>query len=212
MRSAPRDDERIQMEVNMSSQSQIPDQPGPEVERQTPPAVPYPAWQGKGYFDDPRQKSAAVAALLSILPGLGQVYIGYYQQGFVNVIVVAGLIALLASGMGTGLTILAAFFLAFFWLYNMIDAARRATLYNQMLAGLGPTQLPEDVQSPSARGSLVGGMILIGLGLLLFAHTRFNYSLDWLEDWWPLALVLAGAYLIYSWRKERKHRAERSEA
>ena len=35
-------------------------------------------------------------------------------------------------------------FLAFFWLFNIVDAWRRATFYNNALAGIGPATLPED--------------------------------------------------------------------
>jgi hypothetical protein len=187
----------------MSTAPQPPIQPGTE---QRPPApATYPNWYQKNYYaDDPRRKSPALAALLSLMPGLGQVYIGYYQHGFINVVVVGGIIALLSSDrLWGGMAVLAGFFLAFFWMYNIIDAARKASLYNQMLSGLGPTQLPEDVQTPNTRGSLIGGLVLIVFGILMFLNTKFAYSLDWLEDWWPIALVLAGAYLIYLWTRER---------
>ena len=97
--------------------------------------------------------SPAVACCLSAMPGLGQVYVGYYQRGFLHAIVVAGLIAILASGEPGALTPLFGLFLAFFWLYNMIDAARRATLYNQALAGGHEPDLPADFESPGLGGS-----------------------------------------------------------
>ena len=31
---------------------------------------------------DPRRKSPALAAVLSVIPGVGQLYIGYYVRGF----------------------------------------------------------------------------------------------------------------------------------
>jgi len=40
---------------------------------------------------DTRRKSPAIAAILSMMPGLGQVYVGYYQRGFVHAVVVASL-------------------------------------------------------------------------------------------------------------------------
>jgi hypothetical protein len=89
-------------------------------------------------------------------------------------------------------------FLAFFWLYNMVDAYRRAAFYNQALAGLGAVEMPEDMKLPKGRGSLVGGIALIAFGLLLFANTALGMSLDWLEQWWPMGLVLVGAYLVYA--------------
>ncbi len=89
------------------------------------------------------------------------------------------------------------FFLAFFWLYNVVDAYRRASFYNHSLAGLG-SEMPADMKLPAGGGSLVGGIGLVAVGLLLFANTALGMSLDWLEQWWPMGLVLLGAYLIYA--------------
>jgi len=184
----------------MSSIPQTPIETGTEPRRDAVTGTPSTGYYQKSYYqDDPRRKSPALAAMLSLVPGLGQVYLGYYQQGFINILVVAALIAYLASDAMRSLVVLAAFFMVFYWFYNIVDAARRASLYNQMLAGLGPTQLPEDVQGPGTKGSLIGGVLLIVFGVLMFAHTKFNVSLDWMEDWWPIALVIAGLYLIYSW-------------
>ncbi len=153
-------------------------------------------WNRSNYYpDEGRHKLPALAALFSIMPGLGQVYIGYYRQGFINVLVVASLITLLNTRM-EGVHPLAGIFLAFFWLYNMVDAARKATLYNQALAGQGPAALPEEGRILRGRESLVGGAILILIGFVLFLHTRFGISLDWVERWWPIGLVLMGAYLV----------------
>src|SRR5512140_2655193 len=114
-----------------------------------------------GIGTDPRRKSPALAAILSAMPGLGQVYVGYYQQGFAHVLIVATLILLLASRSVHALAPAFAFFLAFFWLYNMIDAFRRASFYNQALAGLASVQMPPDITLPKGQGSLIGGVALI---------------------------------------------------
>jgi hypothetical protein len=148
------------------------------------------------YRDDVRYKSPALATIMSAMPGLGQIYVGYYQQGFVNIMVIAGLITLLARGVGN-LEPFCALFMAFYWLYNMVDAARKATFYNQSLAGLGPLDLPEGDRMPSGKGSLLGGALLIVAGGIALAHTRFGFSLEWIDRWWPMALVLVGAYLLY---------------
>jgi hypothetical protein len=95
-------------------------------------------------------------------------------------------------------------FAGFFWLHNIVDAGRRASFYNQSLAGIRPMELPEDMKAPQALGSLAGGVLLVAAGLLLFAHTMFYVSLDWLARWWPLALVGAGAWLVYrDWRTKQ---------
>ena len=79
-----------------------------------------------------------LAAILSLLPGLGQVYVGVYQHGVVNVVVVGTLITMLARNWLRALEPLFGISLAFMWAYNIIDAARRASLYNQSLMGLRP--------------------------------------------------------------------------
>jgi len=147
------------------------------------------------YQEDPRLRSATLATLLSLMPGLGQVYLGYIQQGFVNALVVASLIALLVADSGT-FTPLLALFMAFFWLYNIVDANRRAILLNQRVLGLAPGELPEDI-SPALQGSVFGGLTLIVGGALALAHIRFGLSMAWVERWWPLAIVGLGIHLIW---------------
>lgn len=158
---------------------------------------------------DPRRKPPGLACSLSVMPGLGQVYLGYYQRGFIHAVVVAGLISLLATGNLGVLTPLAAVFLAFFWLYNIIDAGRRATLYNQVLAGSEQIGLPEDFKMPGLGGSIFGGAALMVVGFVLLLNTRFGMSLEWLEEWWPVLLMAFGAYLLIKAISERSAQGER---
>ena len=178
----------------------------PEPVPFTPPADPSPSvlsepgsFPARGattlYQEDPRLRSVALATLLSLVPGLGQVYLGYIQQGFINALTVASLITLLTVDAGT-FTPLLALFMAFFWLYNIVDANRRAILLNQRVLGLAPGELPEDA-SPALQGSVFGGLILIVGGVLALAHIRFGLSMAWVERWWPLAIVGLGIHLIW---------------
>jgi hypothetical protein len=153
-------------------------------------------------YADSRSKSPVLAAVMSIVPGLGQCYVGYYQQGFIHIIVVASLIAILRQEV-RGLEPLLGLFLVFFWLYNLVDAARRAVFFNEALAGLRPMELPDSINFPSRQGSLAGGIIMIIIGAVLFAHTRFGVPLDWIGRWWPVAIILAGAYLVYKSIREK---------
>ena len=155
------------------------------------------------FVDDPRKKSVMLAMLLSAMPGLGQVYVGYYNLAFRNILVICGLIGILATGGMDDLEPVVGLFVAFYWLHNIVDAGRRASFYNQALAGLRPMELPEDIKMPQPMGSLVGGALLIAVGLMLFAHTMFRVPLEWLAHWWPLGLVGAGAWLIYADRRAK---------
>ena len=158
---------------------------------------------------DPRLKSPLLAMLLSCMPGLGQVYVGYYQRGFIHILVVGSLIAFLnAIGPMNPLVPMAGFFLAFFWLYNIVDAGRRAALYNQALAGTETIAPPEDFKMPAAGGSVIGGICLIGLGAILLSNTLWDISLAWVEDWWPVALFIPGVWLIVRSIQERTAAAD----
>ncbi len=159
------------------------------------PAATYVTVPALGLAADPRRKSPIFASFLSAMPGLGQIYVGYYQRGFIHAIVPSTLIALLAADIGP-LTPLAALFLAFFWLYNIVDAGRRAMLYNEALAGRTGIELPEDFKTPAIRGSIPGGLAIAAVGGVLLSHTRFGLPLDWVNEWWPAALILFGVYLV----------------
>ena len=164
---------------------------------QSPEAVPRLAPPRRGaVYAEGRTKSPVLAALMSIMPGLGQCYVGYYQQGFVNILVVVSIITILKQDIEP-IQPFFGLFLAFFWLFNMVDAARRAMFYNEALAGLRPMDMPDKIQFPSRHGTLAGGVVLILLGGILFAHTRFGMPLEWVGRWWPMAFILGGGYLIY---------------
>jgi hypothetical protein len=153
------------------------------------------------YAEDSRRKSPGLAAFMSLMPGLGQVYVGYYQQGFINILVVASMITILTLKL-RALTPMVALFMAFYWLYNIVDAGRRAAYYNRALAGLGPESLPEDMSLPGGKGSLLGGSLLVGFGLIFLLHTKFDMPLNWLEEWWPVGLLVVGGYLVYAHFRE----------
>jgi hypothetical protein len=161
---------------------------------------------------DPRRKSPALACILSAMPGLGQIYVGYYSRGFVHAIVVGSIIAILNwtehgspqfPPQPAPFAPLLGIFLAFFWLYNIIDAGRRAALYNYALAGMGNVELPDDFTKSGIGGSLLGGAVLVVAGLLALSHTLFGLSLDWLKYWWPVAPLAFGVYLIAKAVSER---------
>jgi hypothetical protein len=138
------------------------------------------------------------------MPGLGQIYVGYYQRGFIHAFVVAGMFFILnVLDERSPLFPAGMVFMIFFWFYNIIDAGRRASLYNQLLVGTETVELPEDFRMPGVRGSIFGGLLLIIAGGIILSHTAYGLSLSWLEDWWPVGLFLIGGYLIVKGIQER---------
>ena len=76
-------------------------------------------------------------------------------------------------------------------------AGRRANLYNLALDGMEGIELPSmNMALPGLGGSIGGGVALIAVGVILLVNTRFGITLDWIEEWWPAAPILLGAYLI----------------
>jgi hypothetical protein len=146
-------------------------------------------------------KSPALATWLSLFPGLGQAYIGYYQLGFMYVLIMALCILILSNG------VLAPFFgpmLAFFWIFNLIDANRRAHNANRALDGLEGNDVPPDFEMPGLKGSVPVGVMLMIAGILILLDLRFNVSLSWIEDWWPIGLVGLGGWLVFKSRQGGK--------
>jgi hypothetical protein len=181
----------------------------PAPPSQVPVAPPYPPDRRDRFVDDPRRKSVMWAVILSAMPGLGHVYVGYYREAFRNISVVCLLVLLLSTNALHRIEPPFVMFLIFFILFTIVDAGRRASLYNQALslynqalAGLRPMDLPEDAPqglSPlTAGGSLAGGVVLVVLRLIFFTNTMFGWSLQWVGSWWPLGFVAAGAWLIYA--------------
>jgi hypothetical protein len=142
-------------------------------------------------------KSPGLAATLSLMPGMGQIYVGYYTAGFINLMIVASIITVLNSSMAGNMEPFFGLFLAFFWVFNMFDAAKRARLFNEYQLGKEEAKIPTD--SP-----LVGGLILLTLGLILTLTVTFDFDLEFLEPIWPLAIVAIGAYMIFKYRKTKQ--------
>lgn len=158
-----------------------------------------------------QRKSPVVAGLLSLMPGAGQIYVGYYRLGFIHNIIFAANIAFLAGGGGPfpSLAPAAAIFLPFFVIYNIVDAGRRATLYNLALDGMEGIELPSlnmdaALPLPSIGGSVGGGAILIVVSVILLSNTLLGISLDWIAAWWPAAPLGLGVYLLVKGLKERQ--------
>ena len=182
--------------------AQAPEAPAPPAAPPPPPQSAPPAPALAPAVNDPRRKKPFLAAILSLVPGLGQVYVGYYKRGFINAITIAVLVSFMSLGV-EALAPLVGIFMGFFYLYNIVDAGRRASLYNQALAGGAEIELPEDFKTPGLRGSIVGGAALILIGLIILSNTAFGASLEWLEDWWPLAVIGFGAYLVVKAMQEK---------
>ncbi len=140
--------------------------------------------------DEPRGKSPALAVLLSIAPGLGHLYVGAYQRAVM--IVTAFFLAIYLLPLP-----ISVFIPIFVWFFGLFDAYRLAQLDELS------HRPPEERSEAHAKGTLAFGVFLAVVGLVILADNLFDIDLDWLSDWWPAILVLAGAYFIVEAVRER---------
>lgn len=149
----------------------------PPLPAAAPPPLPGP------YRQPP--KSPAAATLLSLFPGLGQIYNGQPAKALVFFLAWVGSIAgAHDQPMPFGLMI------PFVHLFNMIDAWRSATAIN--LRAAGGARLDEDasVESPAWGGTLVA------LGLVLLARNLGWLDLSAIARFWPVLLIVVGGALL----------------
>ena len=183
--------------------------PAPPTAPAPPAAVHAPYAAPAGAAAGRQRKSPVLAGLLSLMPGIGQIYVGYYKLGFIHNIIFGMNIAFLAAVNPSFSRLLpaASIFLAFFVIYNIVDASRRATCYNLALDGVEGIELPSlnDASLPfqNLRGSVGGGVILIAVGAILLSNTLLGIPLDWLAAWWPVAPLGLGVHLLAKGLKER---------
>lgn len=174
----------------MSSNPTLPEVP------QAPAAPPAPTGQ-VGAF----RRSPGLAVILSFFPGLGHLYLGLYQRAMVVFLCFATSIWLADRAEHLGILV------AFTWFFAVIDSYRQAQALN---AGLVPEPIwGQPKRAAAKRGSLGLGIFLFILGLVLLYNEFYGIDFSWLEEYWPLLLVGAGAYLVgaHLWEKAKARRA-----
>ncbi len=170
--------------------------PPPEAPAAPPPPVAEP--RGQNY------KNPILAGVLSLFPGIGNIYNGLYMRGLAFFLICTSMIVLTAESNGHpffGLGI------AFSWIFNVVDAYRQATLINHGYAqDLG---IDEPPKMSSGQGGAVVGAIMFLIGAFALWDNYFGpIDLDWLVDLWPVFLMAIGAWLIFDTMRDRQKKKE----
>lgn len=179
--------------------------PNPEFQPE-PKDAPY--LRPRGYYRDPRLKSPLLAGFLSLMPGLGQAYLGFTRLAFIHGLAAATFVALMSTNRLGDLTPFVGVLMFFFWLYNLVDAHRRALWVNDRLMQSEPQAELPDGLGTLTRGAKAGfGLAFSAFGALSLLSTRFGVSFAWLERWWPAAFILLGLWLLIKALKDRAPQA-----
>src|SRR5262245_33881342 len=135
-------------------------------------------------------RSPWIAAMLAGVPGLGSIYNGSYARGAAFFLAVLGTMHLAGSG-GE----LWGFAVVFVWLFNVVDAYREARLIRAGVAhDLGT--LRQRPTTSAAEGLGLGALLFLLGGVALL--DVLGYDVDWIFDLWPVGLMLAGGWFIFS--------------
>jgi len=141
-------------------------------------------------------KSPILALVLSLFPGIGQIYNGQPAKALVFFFAWAGSIYLTAEA-----NPFFAFLIAFTYFYNLVDAWRSAAAIN-MRHARGSAVFEEDTTESPAWGAA-----LIGVGALLLFNNLGWLRLAALQRYWPLVLMAAGAAFLYGSMRRAKREA-----
>lgn len=139
----------------------------------------------------------ALALILGFIPGVGAIYNGQYAKGLIHV-VVFGLLVSLASSNATigpweplvGLLIAA-------WVFYMAFEAFHTARARRYGAPVEEFSSLFDVR-PTHGKFPAGAILLIALGFLLLLDTTDIINMEDLLRYWPVGLIILGAYMLYA--------------
>jgi LiaI-LiaF-like transmembrane region/B-box zinc finger len=130
--------------------------------------------------------------------GVGAVYNGQYAKGLAHLLIFVALVVGASQGGDTGGAIFG-LGIAFFYIYQIIDAVRSAHAIRAGQPAPDPFGLARTFGS-GERADFnkvpVGALVLIGLGILFLLNTMGLFHAYWIHRLWPLILIGIGVWLF----------------
>jgi hypothetical protein len=153
------------------------------------PAVPAPG--------TPQDVSPGLACLLGFIPGVGAIYNGQYAKGLVHAVVFGLLVSILSSDSAGGLEPLFGILLVAWFFYMAMEAYHTA---KKRRAGEPVDEFSSlvNLHGQRAGGFPTGAVVLILLGVLLLLNTLEILHMRYIIRYWPVLLILAGVWMLYS--------------
>jgi Domain of unknown function (DUF5668)/B-box zinc finger len=175
------------------------------AERVTGTAPPPSQFQPASGYQGPVQPPSSgpnpgLAGVLGAIPfGVGAIYNGQYTKGLVHLGIFVFLVTALSSNLPGYLYPILGISLAFFIVYQIVDAVRTA----KAIQGGQPAPDPLGLAtmfSPGDRvdlrhGAPTGAVVLIGLGVLFLLHNLNIWFLE-VDTLWPIILIALGVWLF----------------
>ncbi len=139
--------------------------------------------------------SPGLACLLGFIPGVGAIYNGQYAKGLVHAIVFGLLVSITSSGTAGDLEPLFGILIGVWVMYMALEAYHTA---RKRRAGEAVDEFSSILDVHGRRsGFPIGAITLIALGVVLLLSTMDIIQLRYLLRYWPVLLILMGAYMLY---------------
>jgi TM2 domain-containing membrane protein YozV len=136
-----------------------------------------------------------LALILGFIPGVGAIYNGQYAKGLIHA-VVFGLLVSLAANMHGPLEPLVGILIAGWVFYMAFEAYHTA---RKRRFGVSVEEFSSLFDVRPAQGRFpAGAILLIGLGFILLLDTTDIISMDQIERYWPVGLIVFGLYMLYA--------------
>jgi hypothetical protein len=162
------------------------------IARETAAAINPPPPTGSAATND---VSPSLACLLGFIPGVGAIYNGQYAKGLVHAIIFGLLVSITSSGSAGDLEPLFGILIGVWVMYMALEAYHTA---RKRRAGEPVDEFSSILNVHGQRtGFPVGAITLIALGVLLLLSTMDIIQLRYLLRYWPVLLILLGAYMLY---------------
>jgi hypothetical protein len=140
--------------------------------------------------------SPGLAFFLGWIPGVGAIYNGQYAKGLVHAVIWGLLISLTNSRASHGLEPVFGILIAV-WMFYMAFEAYHTARRRRM--GEPVDEYSSLIDLGSRKGQLpVAGIALIVLGVVLLLHTLDLLDFEYIARYWPVLLIVAGAWLLYA--------------
>jgi hypothetical protein len=149
-----------------------------------------------------------LALFLGFIPGVGAIYNGQYAKGLIHAVVFGLLISITSSTHNGALEPLFGLLIAA-WVFYMAFEAYHTARKRRYGVAVEEFSSLFDVRPTHGRFP-AGALLLIGLGFILLLDTTDIISMDQMERYWPVGLIVFGLYLLYA-RLSPAHREARAE-
>jgi hypothetical protein len=164
-----------------------------------PPTAMPPGYQGP-IHPTSTGPNPGLAGILGAIPfGVGAIYNGQYTKGLTHLGIFVFLVVALSSSLPDYLYPILGITMAFFVVYQIIDAVKTAKAIQANQPPPDPfglaTMFSPGEKADFSRGVPTGALVLIGLGVLFLLHNLNIWFLEF-DTLWPVLLIGLGLWLL----------------